>query len=127
MVIFSFQAIQIRLLKANKVFTFIFAKYFDYTNIFLPKLIIKLLKYTDINNYAIKLEKNKQLSYSLIYSLELIEQKMLKTYIEANPTNNFIKTFKLLVRISIFFNCIFNKNFYLYINYCNLNNLIIKS
>lgn len=29
------------------------AKYYDYTNIFLFKLIAKLLKFTNINNYAI--------------------------------------------------------------------------
>ena len=63
------QIAQIRLLKANKVLTIVCTKYSNYTNVFLPKLAAKLLKYTNINNYAIKLEKSRQPPYGLIYSL----------------------------------------------------------
>ena len=48
------------------------------------------LKYTRINNYTIKLEKDKQPSFKFICSLKLIELKILKTYIEINLANNFI-------------------------------------
>ena len=37
----------------------ILIKYFNYSNIFLIKNTIKFLKYIEINDYIIKLEKNK--------------------------------------------------------------------
>lgn len=43
-----------------------------------------LLKHTKINNYTINLIKNKQLFYKLIYSLEIVKLKTLKTYIKTN-------------------------------------------
>lgn len=52
--------------------------------------MIEQPKLTNINNYAINLIKNKQILYGLIYSLELIELKPLKTYIEINLVNRFI-------------------------------------
>ena len=125
--IYLFWVVQIRLLKANKISTTIFAKYFDYINIFSSKLIIKFLKYTSINNYTIELDKDKKLSYSLIYSLGLIELKMLKVYIRINLVISFIKPSKLPARILIFFDYKFNRNLRFYINYCSFHNLIIKN
>ena len=52
--------------------------------------ITKLLEYIKINNYAIKLKKSKQLLFRLIYSLELVELKILKIYIKINLANGFI-------------------------------------
>ena len=66
------------------------ANYINYSNIFLIKNAIKLLKYTKINNYAIKLEKNKQSLFNSIYSLELVELEILKIYIKTSLVNNFI-------------------------------------
>ena len=40
--------------------------------------IMKFSKYTNINNYLIELEKDKQSFFRLIYSLEPIELEMLK-------------------------------------------------
>ena len=71
---------------------------------FLAENIIKFLKYTKTNNHIIKQEKDKQLVFSLIYSLGLIELETLKTYIKINLINSFIWPFKFLSRISIFFN-----------------------
>ena len=51
---------------------------------------MKLLEYTKINNYTIKLEKDKQLFFSLIYILRLIKLKTLKIYIKTNLASNFI-------------------------------------
>ena len=66
------------------------AEYFDYSNIFLVKNIIKLLENIEINKNAIKLKKDKQLLFGLIYSLKLIKLKILKTYIKINLANGFI-------------------------------------
>ena len=79
------------------------AEYFDYNNIFLIKNITELLKYIKINNHAIKLEKAKQLFFKPIYSLESIELKIIKTYIETNLVSNFIWLSKFSIKASIFF------------------------
>ena len=52
--------------------------------------ITKLLEYIRINNYTIKLEKNKQLLFSSIYSLQPIKLETLKIYIKTNLANGFI-------------------------------------
>lgn len=127
MAIYPFQIAQIKLLKANKALTTIFIKYFDYTNIFLSKFIIKLLEYTIINNHVIKLENNKQPSYSLIYSPKPVRLEISKAYIKINLANSFIKSFKSLIKTSIFLDYKLNKSFCFSVNYCDLHNLTIKN
>ena len=51
---------------------------------------MELPENTGINKYTIKLEKNKQLLFDLIYNLEPVNLEILKTYIEINLTNGFI-------------------------------------
>ncbi len=46
---------QIAHLKADEVSTKVSSEYTNYTNIFLPKLVVELLEYMGINNYAIEL------------------------------------------------------------------------
>ena len=58
----------IKILLFKEIFIIILLKYFNYSNIFLTKNIIKFLKYIKINNLAIKLEKNKQPLFKFIYS-----------------------------------------------------------
>lgn len=79
------------------------AKYLNYDNIFLIEFGAKFLKHNN-NNYAIKLENNKQLFYNPIYSLETIELKILKAYIKTNLANGFIWFSKLFANIPILFN-----------------------
>lgn len=55
----------------------------------------KAFELNKTNEYLINLLNNKKLSYSQIYSFELMELKMLKFYIKANLSNSFIKSFKL--------------------------------
>lgn len=127
MAIYPSQIAQIKLLKANKALTTIFTKYFDYTNIFLSEFIIELLEYTNINNHVIKLENNKQPSYSLIYSPKPVRLEILKVYIKINLANSFIKSFKSLIKASMLLDYKLNKSFCFYVNYCNLYNLTIKN
>ena len=70
---------------------------------FLVKNAIVLSKYTRINDHIIKLEKVKQLSFSLIYSLEPVELEILKTYIKTNLANDFIWPSKFLAKAPILF------------------------
>ena len=95
---------QIAHLKVDEAFTQVPSKYADFVDIFLLKLVVKLLEYTRINNHAIKLVDDQQLSYSPIYSLGLVELEILKTYIENNLAKNFIKPSKSLARAPILFN-----------------------
>ena len=64
--------------------------YLNFINIFSKKLAIKLLKYSSINNYIIKVKIGQQLSYRLTYSLKFVKLKTFKTYIEINLANHFI-------------------------------------
>ena len=78
------------------------AKYSDYNNVFLIKNIAKLLENIRINEYTIKLEKNKQSLCGLIDSLRLIELKTLKTYIKTNLANGFIQLSKSFAIVYFF-------------------------
>lgn len=61
---------------------------------FFKDLAAKLLKYIKITNYTIDLIKGQQPPYGPIYSLELRKLETLKSYIEINPVNGFIKPSK---------------------------------
>ena len=66
MVIHSSQTVEIVALNQNEAPTKVSSKYIDYTNLFSFKLVMKLLENTDINEHAIKLKKDKQLSFGPI-------------------------------------------------------------
>ena len=78
-------------------------KYLNFTNIFLFNFRAKLSKNTNMNNYLINQINNKQLFYSLIYSLGLVKLEILKTYIKSNLANKFIKPSKSSTSILIMF------------------------
>lgn len=56
-----------------------------------------------INYYTIKLIDNQQPLYKLIYSLGFREQKMFKIYIKTNLANGFIRLYKFLRKVAIFY------------------------
>ncbi len=92
-------------------------KYTDFADVFLSKLVAELLKHTKINDHAIKLVDDWQPPYGSIYSLKLIELKILKAYIEINLANGFIKSFKSLARVSILFGKKPDSSLRLYVDY----------
>ena len=108
---------QIAYLKANKVFTKVSSKYTNFIDGFLPKLAIELPTYMRINDHIIKLVDNQQPQYSPIYSLDSIELETLKTYIENNLANGFIRLFKFYTMVFIFFDKKLDESLRLYINY----------
>lgn len=55
--------------------------YIDFAKVFLKKLDVKLLKWSNINKQAIDLSPNKQLLYESIYNLELVKLKFLKLWL----------------------------------------------
>lgn len=88
--IYLIKIVQIAYLFTDKVPANILDMYTNNIDIFSSKVVTKFLKYTKINNHFIDLEKNKQPSYRLIYSLESIELETLKIYIKINLKTSFI-------------------------------------
>lgn len=129
---FTFNIILIYLSKKTQIILFITekvkisGKYSDFYNIFLEKKTFKLPKITELNKHAIKLQEDQHLFYWPIYSLRLVEFKMLKIQIKTNLANSFVYLSKLPIGILIFFIQKPNSSFCLYINYKSLNNLTIK-
>lgn len=81
----------------------ILAEYSDFLDVFLEEKVLVLLERTNLNQYAIELQKRQKSSYEPIYSLSLLELKILKTYIKINPVNGFIQLLKSLASAFIFF------------------------
>lgn len=115
----------IALLLAQKVN--VSKEYTNFWDIFFKKSAVVLLNYTNINKYAINLKPDKQPSYKSIYSLGPVKLEIFKTYIKANYSNKFIWPLKSLAKANIFFIQKPNGSLYLYLDYCDLNNLTIKN
>ena len=103
------------------------AEYSDFANVFSKKSAEVLPECIKINEHAIKLEDGKQLPYGPIYSLDLVELETLKTYIENNLANGFIRPSKFSTDAPIWFVCKPNGSLWLCGNYQGLNNLTIKN
>ena len=97
--------------------TKILAKYSDFADIFSPKLATKLPEHTEINDYAIKLVNSQQPPYKPIYTLEPMELKTIKAYIEINLANGFIRPSKLPANTPNLFDQKLDGFFHLYINH----------
>ena len=103
------------------------AEYSDYSNVFLAENVAKLPENTRINEYAIKLEENKQPSFRPIYNQGLVELEILKTYIKTNLANGFIWSSKSPIGVSILFDKKPDESLRFCMNYRGLNNIIIKN
>ena len=102
-------------------------EYLDFADIFSEKSPNVLPEWTGANKYAIEPEKGKQTPYGPIYGLRPVELETLKTYIEINLANNFIRALKLPAGAPILFIRKPNSSLRLCINYRGLNNLTIKN
>ena len=105
----------------------VLAEYFDYNNVSSMEYIAELPKNIRMNEHIIKLEKGKQSLFGPIYSLGPVELETLKTYIETNIANDFIRPLKSFTRAPILFDRKPDRSFYFCIDYWNLNNLTIKN
>ncbi len=65
--------------------------------------------------------------YGSIYSLRLVEFKILIIYIKNNLANGFIRLSKSLAGAPILFDKKLNRSLQLYVNYQDLKNLTIKN
>ena len=107
---------QIGALLFNKTCIKVLVKYSNYSNVFLTKNLTELSEYLRIYNYAIKLEKDKQLTFGSIFSLVSVEIKILKAYFETNLANSFIQPSKSFAKVPNFFNWKLDKSLFFYIN-----------
>ena len=116
---------QIALLVAKKMQ--ILSEYSDFSDVFSEEKVLILPEVTELNQHAIKLQKDQQPPYGLIYSLGPVELKTLKTYIETNLANGFIWPSKSPAGAPIFFIGKPDGSFQLCVDYWGLNNLTIKN
>ena len=112
---------------ANEAFTSIPTEYSDFADVFSPELASKLPEHTGINNHAIDLVDDRQPPYGPIYSLKIVELETLKTYIETNLKNGFIRPSKSPAGAPIFFDKKPDGSFRLCVDYQGFNNLTIKN
>ena len=123
-----FRRSQVSDLIAEEAFTKVSAEYSDFVDVFSLDLAFELLKHIGINNHAIKQVKGcQQLLYGPIYSLRPMELETLKTYIETNLANGFIRPFKLLTSTPILFDRKSDGFLPLSVNYQGFNNFTIKN
>lgn len=90
-------------MKDDNIFTFILSKYTNHINILCKDLVAKILMYTKINNDTINLVNSQYSSYRSIYNLSLVMLEILKTYMENNLANSFIKPSKFSTGAFIFY------------------------
>ena len=112
---------------ANKASTSIPTEYSDFANVFSPELALELPEHTGINDHAIELVDDRQPPYGPIYSLGPVELETLKTYIETNLKNGFIRPSKSPAGAPIFFDKKPDRSLQLCVDYRGLNNLTIKN
>lgn len=77
-------------------------EYTDFSEVFFTKSAAVLLNRSDINKHVINPEPGRRPHYRLISSLDLVELKTLKTYIEINLAKKFIQPSKFPTRAFIF-------------------------
>ena len=88
---------------------------------------VELPENTRMNEHVIELEEGKQPPFRLIYSLGPVELEMLKTYIETNLANGFIRPSKSLAKAHILFDWKPDGSLRLCVDYWGLNNITIKN
>ena len=118
---------QVGALLFNKAPIEVPAEYSDYSNVFSAKHAAEIPKNIGINEYAIKLEEGKQPLFGSIYSLGPVELETLKTYIEINLANGFIRPSKSPAGAPILFDRKLDGSLRLCVDYWGLNNLTIKN
>ena len=103
------------------------AEYSDYSNVMLVENIVELSKHTRMNDHTIKLEKGKQPPFGPIYSLGSVKLKTLKTYLETNLANGFIRPSTSSTGAPIQFDRKPDRSFRLCVDYRGFNNITIKN
>lgn len=109
------------LLKINETPTIVSTGYSDFRDIFSLKLVIKLLKYMEINNHTIDFVNGKHLRYRSIYSLGIIKLKTLKIFFKINLAHGFKRPSKYPTNTPIYFIWRPNGKLYPCVNYLKVS------
>ena len=117
MTIHFLQKAQISALIQDKASTKVPLKYVDYADVFSFNLVMELPKNTNMNEYTIKLQDDKQPLYRSIYSLGPVELETSKTYIETYLKIGFIQPSKFSAGAFILFDKKPDKSLHLCVNY----------
>ena len=118
---------QVGALLFDKAPTKVLAEYSDYSDVFSVENAAELPENTGINEHAIELEEGKQPPFGPIYSLGPVELETLKTYIETNLANGFIRPSKSPAKVPIPFDRKPDRSLRLCMDYRGLNNITIKN
>ena len=118
---------QVRAQLFDKAPTKVLIEYSDYSDVFSAENVAELPENTGINEHAIELEEGKQPPFGPIYSLGPVELETLKTYIETNLANGFIRPSKSPAGALIFFDRKPDGSLRLCMDYWGLNNITIKN
>ena len=102
-------------------------EYSDFADVFLEKSANVLPEQTKANKHTIKLEKDTQPPYGLIYNLRPVKLETFKTYINTNLANGFIQALKSPVGAPILFIRKPNGKLCLCADYQRFNNLTVKN
>lgn len=97
------QAVQIAILKWDKVHTKIQKRYFNYINIFYFNLAIKLLGNTGIHKHAIRCLDNKLFAWGPNNTHSIVELEIFKTYIKTHLETWFFGLLSFLLIFPSFF------------------------
>ena len=127
MPVHSKRQVHVGALLFDKAPTKVSAEYSDYNNVFSAENATELPENTGMNEHTIKLEEGKQLSFGPIYSLRPVELETLKTYIETNLANGFIRPSKSPAGAPILFDRKPDGSLRLCVDYRGLNNITIKN
>ena len=103
------------------------AEYSDYSDVFSVENAAELPENTGMNEHAIELEEDKQPPFGPIYSLGPVELETLKTYIETNLANSFIRPSKSPTGAPIFFDRKSDRSLRFCVDYRGLNIITIKN
>ena len=125
MTIHSARKAQLALLLAEEVTMPI--EYSDFADVFSEKSADVLLEQNGVNEHVIELEEGKQPPYEPIYIPGPFELKTVKTYIETNLVNSFIRALKSPAGALILFVSKLDSSLCLCVNYQGFNNLTIKN
>ncbi len=89
--------------------------------------LIKILLELEREDYAIKFQNNKELTFISLYNFLQNKLIILWQYLDNTLVKDYIKHLVLLVNVFILFVLKSNDKLYLYVDYRNLNAIIIKN
>ena len=118
------------MLLVNTIYTNVFENLSDYIILyahFFSEQASHDVEIIEKIKYRIDLKSNIQFSFIFIYNLSAIELEFLWKYINKMLNKKWIQSFKSSIEVSILFVSKKNDSLYFYIDYCDINWIMIKN